>query len=73
MFRFPYNNQNNITSLENKLNNRSSSNTQPSTKKKVCFKSLKKDTCSALNDVEHFLCNFESYMKYIKLYKLLKK
>ncbi len=73
MFRFPYNNQNNITSLENKLNNRSSSNTQPPTKKKVCFKSLKKDTCSALNDVEHFLCNFESYMKYIKLYKLLKK
>lgn len=73
MFRFPYNNKNNITSLENKLDNRSSSNNQTLPKKKICLKSLKKDTCSALNDVEYFLCNFRSYMKYIKLYKLLKK
>lgn len=42
-------------------------------KKKLCFKSLKKDTCSSLNDVEHFLCNFSSFIKYIKLYNLLKK
>lgn len=42
-------------------------------KKKLCFNSLKKDTCNSLNDVEHFLCNFNSFVKYIKLYNLFKK
>lgn len=42
-------------------------------KKKFDFASFKKDTCSSLNDVEHFLCDFNSFLKYIKLYNLLKK
>ena len=41
-------------------------------KKKFDFKSLKKDTCSSLNDVECFLNNFCSTLKYIKLINLLK-
>ena len=41
-------------------------------KKKLDFKSLKKDTCKSLNDVEYFLNNFSSTWKYIKLIKLLK-
>ena len=41
-------------------------------KKKVDFKTLKKDTCTSLNDVEYFLNNFSQTWKYIKLIKLLK-
>lgn len=41
-------------------------------KKKFNFKSFKKDTCSSLNDIEHFLNDFSLFIKYIKLYKLLK-
>ena len=41
-------------------------------KKKLDFKSLKKDTCKSLDDVEYFLNNFTHTWKYIKLIKLLK-
>ena len=41
-------------------------------KKKFDFKSFKKDTCTSLNDVECFLNNFCSTLKYIKLINLLK-
>ena len=41
-------------------------------KKKFNFKSLKKDTCTSLNDVECFLNNFSSFIKYLKLINLLK-
>jgi len=41
-------------------------------KKKLDFKTLKKDTCTSLNDVEYFLNNFSQTWKYIKLIKLLK-
>ena len=41
-------------------------------KKKLDFKSLKKDTCTSLNDVESFLTNFTHTLKYIKLINLLK-
>ena len=41
-------------------------------KKKIDFKSLKKDTCTSLNDVECFLNNFCNTLKYIKLINLLK-
>lgn len=41
-------------------------------KKKFDFKSLKKDTCTSLNDVECFLNDFSHTWKYIKLIKLLK-
>ena len=40
--------------------------------KKIDFKSLKKNTCTSLNDVECFLNNFFSTLKYIKLINLLK-
>lgn len=45
---------------------------KPPQKKKFNFKSFKKDTCTSLNDVEHFLCDFSTFVKYVKLYKLLK-
>lgn len=41
-------------------------------KKKFNFKTLKKDTCNSLNDVECFLNNFTSNLKYYRLIKLLK-
>ena len=44
----------------------------PPKKKKWNFKTIKKETCSSLNDVEHFLCDFNTFIKYIRLYKLLK-
>ncbi len=40
--------------------------------KKFDFKSLKKDTCTSLNDVECFLDRFTNTLKYIKLINLLK-
>lgn len=42
-------------------------------KKKFDFKSFKKNTCESLDEVEYFLCNFSSFVKYIKLYNLFKK
>ena len=41
-------------------------------KKKLDFKTLKKDTCTSLNDVECFLNNFSNTWTYIKLINLLK-
>ena len=45
----------------------------PKKKKKLDFKCIKKDTCKSLNDVEHFLCDYNSFVRYLKLYKLMKK
>ena len=45
---------------------------KPKPKKKFNFKTLKKDTCTSLNDVECFLDNFTNSLKYYKLIKLLK-
>lgn len=41
-------------------------------KKKLNFKTLKKNTCTSLNDVECFLNKFTNSLKYYKLIKLLK-
>ena len=41
-------------------------------KKKLNFKTLKKNNCTSLNDVECFLNNFTDSLKYYKLIKLLK-
>ncbi len=41
-------------------------------KKKLDFKSMKKNTISSLNDVEYFLTNLGHTIRYIKLFKLLK-
>ncbi len=41
-------------------------------KKKFNFKTLRKNTCTSLNDVECFLNNFTNSLKYYRLIKLLK-
>ena len=41
-------------------------------KKKLDFKTIKKDTCTSLNDVECFLNKFTNTWKYIRLINLLK-
>lgn len=51
---------------------RSKNKPPPSKKKKINFKSCKKNTINSLNEVEHFLRNFNGFIKYIKLYKILK-
>ena len=68
-YKYPHYNIQNIPS------NRNSPPQKPQLppKKKFDLKCLKKDACNSLNDVEHFLCDFSSLMKYIKLYCLLKK
>lgn len=45
----------------------------PPKKKKFDFCCLKNNACNSLNDVEHFLCDFNSFLKYMKLYNLLKR
>ena len=45
---------------------------KPNKKKKTDFKTLKNNTIKSLNDVEYFLNNFNHFVKYVKLYKLLK-
>lgn len=46
--------------------------TSPLKKKKLNFKTCKKNTINSLNEVEHFLRNFNNFAKYIKLYKILR-
>ena len=41
-------------------------------KKKFNLKTLKKDTCTSLNDVECFLNKFSDFIKYVKIIHLLK-
>lgn len=43
-----------------------------SEKKKFDFKCFKNNTCKSLDEVEQFLCNFSLFIKYLKLYNLLK-
>lgn len=40
--------------------------------KKLTLKTIKNNTISSLNDVEHFLNNFQRAIRYIKIYKLFK-
>lgn len=76
-YRYPhYNNLNNRqNNIQNIPFNRNSPPPKPTPppKKKFDFKSLKNNTCKSLNDVECFLGDFSCFMKYIKLYCLLKK
>ncbi len=44
----------------------------PLKKKKLNFKTCKKNTINSLNEVEHFLRDFKHFSRYIKLYKILK-
>ena len=52
--------------------NRGEKKNPPPKKKKPNFKTMKKNTVKSLNDVEYFLNNFGNFVKYVKLYKLLK-
>lgn len=40
--------------------------------KKLNFKTMKHNTICSLNEVEHFLNNFQNAIRYIKIYKLFK-
>ena len=42
---------------------------KPPKKKKINFKTCKKNTINSLHEVEHFLCNFQNFWDYIRLYK----
>ena len=52
--------------------NRGEKNSPPPKKKKLNFKTCKKNTINSLNEVEHFLRDFNHFLKYVKLYKILK-
>ena len=67
LYRVENNNQINNIRKENKGGKKS-----PPHKKKLSFKTCKKNTINSLNDVEYFLRNFNKFIKYIKLYKILK-
>ena len=41
----------------------------PLKKKKLNFKTCKKNTINSLNEVEHFLNDFQGFWDYVKLYK----
>lgn len=43
--------------------------TSPPKKKKLNFKTCKKNTINSLNEVEHFLNDFQNFWDYIRLYK----
>ena len=51
-------------------NNRN--NQKPPQKKKLDFKMCKKNTLKSLHDIEYFLNDFNIFIKYIRLYKILK-
>lgn len=71
MNNFPSENfENNSNKKINNENNRGGKNPPP--KKHFDFKCCKDNTITSLNEVEHFLNNFQHYFKYFKLYKLLK-
>ena len=56
--------------IKNIKNNRGGNNPPP--KKKFNFKHYKNNTIKSLHDVEYFLNNFNKFIRYIKLYKILK-
>lgn len=59
-----------INNFENEK--RSEKKDTPPKKKKINFKTCKKNTLNSLNEVEHFLRNIHNFTNYIKLYKILK-
>lgn len=63
---------NSYTSTQNTPQKNKPQYKQPRKKQKIDFKCLKKDTINSLNEVEHFLCNFQNICKYLKLYKILR-
>ena len=49
--------------------NRGEKKSPPPKKKKLNFKICKKNTINSLNEVEHFLNDFQNFWDYIRLYK----
>ena len=49
--------------------NRGEKKSPPPKKKKLNFKTCKKNTINSLNEVEHFLNDFQGFWDYVKLYK----
>lgn len=58
--------------FNNNRESRISKNTNPPKKNKINIKTLKKNTCKSLNEVEYFLNNLHKFTNCIKLYKILK-
>lgn len=55
------------------FNNNSGESMPPKPKNnKIDIKKFKKNTFNSLNEVEHFLRDFNRFKNYIKLYKILK-
>lgn len=55
------------------FNNNRGESMPPKTKNnKIDIKKFKKNTFNSLNEVEHFLRDFNRFKNYIKLYKILK-
>lgn len=67
LYRIENNNQINNVRCENKGGKKA-----PPPKKKLSFKSCKKNTIKSLHEVEYFLNHFNHFIKYVKLYKILK-
>lgn len=62
-----------LQKIENTENEkRGGKKSPPPKKKKLNFKTCKKNTINSLNQVEYFLRNFNGFVKYMKLYKILK-
>ena len=61
-------NKKSLNNFENET--RGEKKPSPPNKKKLNFKTCKKNTINSLNEVEHFLRNFNGFMKYVKLYKI---
>ena len=59
-----------IINIENEK--RGDKNPPPPKRKPLNFKTCKINTIKSLNEVEHFLRNFNNIARYIKLYKILK-
>ena len=56
-----------------KKNNENKNGKKCNNKKNFNFDLYKKNTINSLNDVEYFLNNFNRFIKYLKLYKIMKK
>lgn len=57
--------------MNNSQNNRGEKKSPPK-KKKLSFKTYKKNTINSLNEIEYFLNNLNKAFRYIKIYKIFK-
>lgn len=77
MYSYNYRNQDNLYGSNCKNNNNLYRSNIPNKNhtnapKKLNFKTMKCNTLSSLNEVECFLNNMNNFLRYIKLYKLLR-